>query len=69
VKVCVAPTLDYNPQLSHWLRGDPLGAIRAAGLNLEDDIMLELEMVTRSIAKNRSEGLPAGFLRLQPSVI
>jgi hypothetical protein len=25
--------------------------MRAAGLNLEDDIMLELEMITRSIAK------------------
>lgn len=32
-------------------RRDPLGAMRAAGLNLEDDIMLELEMITKSIAK------------------
>jgi hypothetical protein len=32
-------------------RRDPLSAMRAAGLNLEDDIMLELEMITRSIAK------------------
>ncbi|HZE79858.1 MAG TPA: hypothetical protein VE604_03085 [Candidatus Polarisedimenticolia bacterium] len=32
-------------------RRDPLGAMRAAGLNLEDDIMLELEMISRSIAK------------------
>jgi hypothetical protein len=32
-------------------RLDPLGAMRAAGLNLEDDIMLELEMITKSIAK------------------
>jgi hypothetical protein len=32
-------------------RRDPLGAMRAAGLNMEDDIMLELEMITRSIAK------------------
>jgi hypothetical protein len=32
-------------------RRDPLGAMRAAGLNLEDDIMLELEIITRSIAK------------------
>jgi hypothetical protein len=30
---------------------DPLAAMRAAGLNLEDDIMLELEMITKSIAK------------------
>ena len=32
-------------------RRDPLAAMRAAGLNLEDDIMLELEMITKSIAK------------------
>ena len=32
-------------------RRDPLGAMRAAGLNLEDDIMLELEIITKSIAK------------------
>jgi hypothetical protein len=36
---------------AEWFRRDPLGAMRAAGLNLEDDIMLELEMITRSIAR------------------
>jgi hypothetical protein len=36
---------------AEWFQRDPLGAMRAAGLNLEDDIMLELEMITRSIAK------------------
>jgi hypothetical protein len=34
-----------------WFRRDPLGAMQAAGLDIEDDIMLELELVTRSIAK------------------
>jgi hypothetical protein len=34
-----------------FFRRDPLGAMRDAGLNLEDDIMLELEMITKSIAK------------------
>ncbi|HEY2497984.1 MAG TPA: hypothetical protein VGK24_13020 [Candidatus Angelobacter sp.] len=34
-----------------WFRRDPLGAMRAAGLDIEDDIMLELELITRSIAK------------------
>jgi hypothetical protein len=34
-----------------WFRRDPLGAMRAAGLNIEDDTMLELETVARSIAK------------------
>lgn len=32
-------------------RRDPLGAMRAAGLNLEDDIMLELEMIIKAIAR------------------
>jgi hypothetical protein len=36
---------------AEWFQRDPLGAMREAGLNLEDDIMLELEMITRSIAK------------------
>lgn len=34
-----------------WFRRDPFGAMRAAGLNLEDDLMLELELVTKAIAK------------------
>ena len=40
-----------SPRNAELFRRDPLGAMRAAGLNLEDDIMLELEMITRSIAK------------------
>lgn len=39
-------------------RRDPLGAMRAAGLDLEDDIMLELEIITKSIAKKLKGGLP-----------
>jgi hypothetical protein len=34
-----------------WFRRDPLEAMRAAGLNMEDDIMIELEMITRQIAQ------------------
>jgi len=34
-----------------WFRRDPLGAMQAAGLNMEDDIMLELELITEAIAK------------------
>jgi len=34
-----------------WFRRDPLSAMRAAGLDMEDDIMLELEMVTKTIAR------------------
>jgi hypothetical protein len=36
---------------AEWFRRDPLAAMRAAGLDLEDDIMLELELITGSIAK------------------
>ncbi|HZU31114.1 MAG TPA: hypothetical protein VFB79_08370 [Candidatus Angelobacter sp.] len=34
-----------------WFRRDPLSAMRAAGLDMEDEIMLELEMITKSIAR------------------
>ena len=40
-----------SPKNADWFRRDPLGAMRAAGLDIEDDIMLELELITRSIAK------------------
>ncbi len=40
---------------AEWFRRDPLGAMRAAGLNMEDDIMLELEMVAKTIAKKLKE--------------
>lgn len=40
-----------SPKNADLFRRDPLGAMRTAGLNLEDDIMLELEMITKSIAK------------------
>ena len=36
---------------ARWFRRDPLGAMRAAGLDIEDDIMLELQLITRSIAR------------------
>jgi hypothetical protein len=36
---------------AEWFRRDPLEAMRAAGLDVEDDIMLELEMITRQIAR------------------
>ena len=34
---------------ARWFRRDPLGAMRAAGLDIEDDIMLELELITKAI--------------------
>ncbi|HEY4676778.1 MAG TPA: hypothetical protein VIJ01_06440 [Candidatus Angelobacter sp.] len=43
--------IDDSKKNAEFFRRDPLGAMRAAGLNLEDDIMLELEMITRSIAR------------------
>jgi hypothetical protein len=52
---------EVESQLQQWIAGseenaarfrrDPLGAMRAAGLDMEDEIMLELEMITRAIAK------------------
>lgn len=40
-----------KPENAEWFRRDPLSAMRAAGLNMEDDIMLELEIITKAIAK------------------
>jgi len=34
-----------------WFRRDPLAAMRAAGLDMEDDIILELELITKAIAR------------------
>jgi hypothetical protein len=52
---------EVERQLQQWIAGseenaaqfrrDPLAAMRAAGLDVEDDIMLELEMITKAIAK------------------
>jgi hypothetical protein len=36
---------------AEWFRRDPMGAMHAAGLNMEDDILLELELITKAIAK------------------
>jgi hypothetical protein len=43
--------ISSSPENAEWFRRDPLTAMRAAGLNLEDDIMLELELITNTIAK------------------
>jgi hypothetical protein len=32
-------------------RGDPMAALRAAGVDLEDETMMELEMIFSSIAR------------------
>jgi hypothetical protein len=36
---------------ARWFRRDPLGAMRAAGLDIEDNIMMELELITKAISK------------------
>jgi hypothetical protein len=48
-------------RLRHWLAGseanaqlfrsDPITALRAAGVDLEDETMMELEMIAASIAR------------------
>jgi hypothetical protein len=40
-----------SPENADLFRRDPLAAMRAAGLDIEDDIMLELELITKAIAK------------------
>jgi hypothetical protein len=43
--------IDKSAKNAAWYRRDPVGAMRAAGLDIEDDIMLELELITKAIAK------------------
>jgi hypothetical protein len=43
--------ISSSPENAEQFRRDPLTAMRAAGLNLEDDIMLELELITNTIAR------------------
>lgn len=43
--------IGHSKKNAELFRRDPLGAMRAAGLNFEDDIMLELEMISKSIAR------------------
>ena len=40
-----------SPENARFFRHDPMAAMRAAGLEIDDDIMLELELITRDIAK------------------
>jgi hypothetical protein len=40
-----------SPDNLDFFRRDPVGAMRAAGLDIEDDIMLELQTITSSIAR------------------
>jgi hypothetical protein len=40
-----------SPDNRDFFRRDPIGAMRAAGLDIDDDILLELEMITSAIAK------------------
>lgn len=40
-----------SPQNSSFFRRDPIGAMRAAGLDIDDDILLELQTIASAIAR------------------
>jgi hypothetical protein len=40
-----------SPRNADFFRRDPIAAMRAAGLKIDDDILLELELITSAIAK------------------
>jgi len=40
-----------SPQNEKFFRRDPIAAMRAAGLEIDDDILLELEIITSDIAR------------------
>ncbi len=42
--------LDLSPENLLLLRVDPMSALRKAGLHMEDDILLELEIIMAGIA-------------------
>jgi hypothetical protein len=43
--------IDSSSNNLEFFRRDPIRAMRAAGLDIDDDIMLELELITRDIAR------------------
>lgn len=43
--------IDSSPENARFFRHDPIAAMRSAGLNIDDDILLEIELITRDIAR------------------
>ncbi|MBZ5530899.1 MAG: hypothetical protein LAO20_05665 [Acidobacteriia bacterium] len=43
--------ISQSAKNARWFRKDPIGAMRAAGLNIDDDLMCELERITAGIAR------------------
>ncbi|MGE5324835.1 MAG: hypothetical protein ACM3SW_18350 [Actinomycetota bacterium] len=43
--------INSSPENARFFRHDPIAAMRAAGLNIDDDTFLEIEMITRDIAR------------------
>lgn len=43
--------MSKSPRNARLFRKDPLAAMRAAGLNIEDDLLSELEQVLSGIAR------------------
>ena len=40
-----------SPENAEFFRHDPIAAMRSAGLDIDDDILLEIEVITRDIAR------------------
>ena len=51
VEIQLQDWLQSSPENARIFRSDPLAAMRAAGLDIDDEIMLELERVMTSIAR------------------
>jgi len=43
--------IQESPQNAQLFRSDPMAAMKAAGLDIDDEIMLELERVVAEIAR------------------
>jgi len=51
VEIQLQDWLQSSPENARIFRSDPLAAMRAAGLDIDDEIMLELERIMSSIAR------------------
>jgi hypothetical protein len=51
VEAALQSWIKNSPDNLSFFRRDPIRAMRAAGLDIDDDIMLELELITRDIAR------------------
>lgn len=51
VEVRLQQWIASSPQNARWFRRDPIAAMRAAGLGIDDELMCELDLIMSGIAR------------------